>query len=263
MRVAYSVCPLCESENMTFERLGDCSAHPLFKPEIPAEIRWMRCSDCDHSFTDGYFSDEAQEILFSSVNPAQILGAGDVYWQRAVSARMVEKVVSVKGTADGDWLDVGFGNGALLTTAQEFGFTPFGLDARQKAVDALHQYGISASTEPFLEFSGDERFDVISMADVLEHLPYPRPILNHANELLNKDGCLFLSMPNIDSFVWKFKNTTGANPFWNEIEHYHNFGRQRLYALLEECGFVPVRYGISERYYMCMEVISVKKESRS
>ena len=49
-----------------------------------------------------------------------------------------------------------------------------------------------------------------------------------------------------------------ANPFWAELEHYHNFGKQRLYALLRENGFEPVDYGISERYYLCMEVIARK-----
>jgi hypothetical protein len=42
------------------------------------------------------------------------------------------------------------------------------------------------------------------------------------------------------------------------IEHYHNFSRSRLYALLRETGFEPVRYGISERYRACMEVIARK-----
>ena len=49
-----------------------------------------------------------------------------------------------------------------------------------------------------------------------------------------------------------------ANPYWAEIEHCHNFSRSRLYALLREMGFEPVRYGISERYRACMEVIARK-----
>jgi hypothetical protein len=32
-----------------------------------------------------------------------------------------------------------------------------------------------------------------------------------------------------------------ANPYWAEIEHCHNFSRSRLYALLREMGFEPVR----------------------
>ena len=42
------------------------------------------------------------------------------------------------------------------------------------------------------------------------------------------------------------------------MEHYHNFDRAGLYALLRECGFSPVYYGVSERYRACMEVAAIK-----
>jgi hypothetical protein len=49
------------------------------------------------------------------------------------------------------------------------------------------------------------------------------------------------------------------NPYWGELEHLHNFGRRRLYALLEETGFCPVRYGVSQRYLASMEVVARRK----
>lgn len=62
----------------------------------------------------------------------------------------------------------------------------------------------------------------------------------------------------MESMVWQAKDRQRANPYWAEIEHYHNFGRRRLYALLSEMGFEPVRDGISERYRAGMEVITRK-----
>jgi hypothetical protein len=62
-----------------------------------------------------------------------------------------------------------------------------------------------------------------------------------------------------ESVLWTAMNQNRANPYWGEIEHYHNFGRTRLYALLEEAGFEPVRYAISERYRACMAVIARKR----
>jgi protein O-GlcNAc transferase len=50
----------------------------------------------------------------------------------------------------------------------------------------------------------------------------------------------------------------GVNPYWGEIEHFHNFSRRRLYTLLENHGFQPAEYNVSERYHVCMEVIAVK-----
>lgn len=66
-------------------------------------------------------------------------------------------------------------------------------------------------------------------------------------------------MPNSESMLWRALDQTKTNPYWGELEHYHNFSRTRLYQLLEETGFEPVIYGISERYRACMEVIARKK----
>lgn len=96
------------------------------------------------------------------------------------------------------------------------------------------------------------------MADVLEHVPFPKDCLAAVHKLLNKDGITLISMPNSDSILWQAMNKMNANPYWAEIEHFHNFGKDRLYRLLKECGFEPLRYGISERYRACMEIVARK-----
>ena len=58
-------------------------------------------------------------------------------------------------------------------------------------------------------------------------------------------------MPNAGAFAWRAMHALKANPFWAELEHYHNFSRKRLYALLESHAFTPASYGVSERYPDC------------
>ena len=77
-----------------------------------------------------------------------------------------------------------------------------------------------------------------------------------ARRLLQPGGVLFLSMPHYDCTAWRLLDAANANPYWAELEHFHNFSRRRLHALLEESGFVPVHYNVSERYRVCMEVIA-------
>ena len=50
-----------------------------------------------------------------------------------------------------------------------------------------------------------------------------------------------------------------VNPYLGELEHYHNFSRTRLVSLLDVYGFDVVRYGISERYRVCMEIVAIKR----
>lgn len=144
----------------------------------------------------------------------------------------------------------------VLFTAEEWGFTPVGLDLRQSSVDALRQFGMEAHCLDVTSLEGSERFSVISMADVLEHMPFPRDGLAAAYRLLRPGGILFVSMPNYNCAAWRLLDSNNSNPYWGELEHYHNFSRTHLYALMKDMGFEVVRYGISERYRICMEVIA-------
>jgi SAM-dependent methyltransferase len=256
-RIAYGACPLCDGTRLAEERIGYCGRHALYRPGLPETQRWLRCADCGHVFTDGYFTAEALAVIFGGTLDVQLPGV-DVEATRPIAARMVEYVESLTRVPGGAWLDVGFGNGALMTTAAEFGWRVVGLDARASTVESMRNLGYDALCSDFTDYHPPERFDVITMADVLEHMPFPRPALARAWDLLEDHGTLFLSMPNSDCFAWKWLSAHDLNPYWGEIEHYHNFGRARLYELLAEHGFNPLRYRISERYRACMEVLARK-----
>lgn len=219
---------------------------------------WQLCNACGHSFTNGYFTDEATRTLFSRANKYQVPSPELLERQRYIYARIIERISGVLKRQNGKWLDIGFGNGIMLTTCEEFGFTPVGIDMRKVAVDIMSSFGFEAYCMDFLEFRQFNSYTIISMADVLEHMPYPKHALAHAYKLLEAGGLLFVSCPNSDSFLWKILNINKRNPYWMEIEHYHNFGRKRLYELLKETGFEPLMYSISERYRVGMEVIAIK-----
>ncbi len=257
-RHLYKCCPLCESSDIRSIGKADCRAHPLYNPKLPGTIRWKQCNECGHIFAEGYFTDEALDILFSKAHDCQLLTVEKMEETRGVSAIIVDRISSVLGKQEGKWLDVGFGNGSLLITCAEYGFEPVGIDLREAAVERIKSLGIEAYCMEFADFQQFGTCTVISMADVLEHMPYPKKALATAHRLLAPGGLLFVSCPNADSLVWRSLTESKQNPYWLEIEHYHNFGRRRLYSLLIEHGFEPVSYSISDRYRIGMEVISMK-----
>ena len=63
-------------------------------------------------------------------------------------------------------------------------------------------------------------------------------------------------MPSFDCALWRKLDAENACPYWSELEHFHNFSRPRLYALLAETGFKPLRFNVSYRYLIGMEVIA-------
>ena len=253
-RIAYASCPLCESKDTEELRVGNCTDHPLYNAEFPPLMMWLKCRTCSHVYTDGYWSNEALAELFKGTQENQVL-CSDMEIARQRSANIIDKVVRFTGI-NGKWLDVGFGNGSLLFTALEYGFEPVGLELRPEAAERMTAHGIRSYAKDICELEGEGEFRVISMADVLEHMPFPIPALQAARRLLKPDGVLFLSMPNMGAPVWAYYDAQKANSYWHEIEHYHNFSRLRLYDLLFKADFTPIRYGVSERYTMCMEVIA-------
>ena len=257
MRTPYLACPLCGAKKLRTVLTADCSAHALYSSRLPPQMTWLQCAACAHICTDGYFNQEALNLIFESAHELQKVGA-DLENQRAISARMIEK--SLPYASSGDWLDVGFGNGSLLFTAEEYGYVPVGIDLRAGNVNGLRAFGIEAHCVDVGTLNQPGRFSVVSLADVLEHMPFPGEGLKAAHGLLKSGGILFLSMPNTDSILWKVLDQNNANPYWGEIEHYHNFGSKRLFQLLQDNGFEPLRFGIGERYRVCMEVIARKND---
>ena len=255
-RIKYDCCPLCNSQNLSTDYQADCSKHPLYIEEIPSTMQWINCNECGHQFVDGYFSNESLSVIFSKTNENQKVGY-QIEKQRTVSSKIIEKVLSYQ--LEGNWLDIGFGNGNLLFTAQEYGFNPVGIDLRKANVNSLKQIGIEAYCEPVENINFEKNFSVISMMDVLEHMPYPKVVLKKLSTISKKDGCIIISMPNSETLLWGLMNQNNSNPYLGELEHYHNFSRTRIYLLLEEYGFKPVKYGISDRYRCCMEILAIKK----
>ncbi len=120
----------------------------------------------------------------------------------------------------------------------------------------MNAVGFQTHCCDIVDYQDDRFFEVISMADCLEHMPYPKKGLEAARQLIIRGGILFLSMPNMSAPLWGYLHQTNANPYWQEIEHYHNFSRERLFDLLRETRFSPIGYGVSKRYRCCMEVIA-------
>lgn len=257
MRVRYGCCPLCEATGFTHVKDVDCTSHSLYHADLPGTLTWLECVACGHVYTDGYWSDEANALLLGAVSdPMQIFNPKTMEALRDVASPMVDRVLMHRGLPRDDaWLDIGFGNGALLFAAEEYGFKPVGIDVRQDVVDRLKRIGANVHCCGIQEFE-HEPVSVVSMADVLEHVPFPKEALGAVRRLLRDDGLLFVSCPAYKAPVWQLMDAKGDNGYWMEIEHYHNFTRERLFALLKETGFEPLSYGIGQRYRAGMEVVA-------
>jgi hypothetical protein len=248
LRTYYDGCPLCGGES-SFLRVDEC----VSTSGIKADITWVKCGSCEHVHASSYFNEHGTAALLASVNSDGCFG-GNLDKQRVLWGRVIDRILPHVKDTSGKWIDVGVGNGSFLFTAAEYGFDAVGIDKRRYILDDLKRFGYQAEHADAMEYDYTGA-SVVVLADILEHMPYPKALLKRIREKLN--GALFVSCPNMDSVSWRYLESVNNCPYWIELEHYHNFTRVRLESLLKECGFAPVNYGISTRYMGCMEIIAV------
>lgn len=246
-RTAYNGCPLCAGRSAVL-RTDMC----LARGELPRDLTWMKCTECGHVHALHFFTAAGNERLLASVREDGYFG-GKLDDQRILWGRVIHRITP-HVTQAGRWIDVGVGSGGFLFTAAEFGFDAVGIDLRPYVLEPLAKLGyrVEVANAAEYDYSGAA---VVVLADILEHMPYPRALLERIRAKLS--GAVFISCPNMDTVSWRYLDSVGKQPYWEEQEHYHNFTRARLETLLKECGFTPVEYMVSSRYQSGMEIIAV------
>jgi 2-polyprenyl-3-methyl-5-hydroxy-6-metoxy-1,4-benzoquinol methylase len=207
--------------------------------------------------------------VFRNANASQRAEvSGDHDAKRAMWVPVVDRVVGLLGgyrsvvnqEARPIWLDVGCGEGALVMTAGDYGFSAIGLDTQVDTVTRIRELGFNAMQHDFMTLKVEVVLDVLSMMDVLEYIPYPREALHKAAQILRPGGVIVISMPDVTSSSWKIMDAANVNPYWQGIERYHIFSRERIVALLKDSGFEVVDLTLSNRHKAHMELYAVRKD---
>lgn len=150
-------------------------------------------------------------------------------------------------------LDIGCGPGTFIGNYLP-GLTALGIDLSEAQIAyANEHYGsyshrFAARSTADLVTAG-ERFDGITMIEVIEHLPGPDAgrLLADVRKLLTPDGHLVLTTPNYNS-LWPVIEwgVNLASRVSYEEQHINKYRRGRLLADLKEAGFgnVTVRTAV-------------------
>lgn len=267
LRQDYKGCPLCQSAEQQLIGEQDCQSHDLWHEGLPTSITWIICSSCKHLYTKSYWTEAGLEQVFKKAHDCQVATIHEkpdvkrMTWRQTLQTT-IELLGGYRTLCNQKpkktWLDAGCGDGALVMVADEFGFDAMGLDTRQSAVTAIKEQGYKAMMGNIMQVTLQTPVDVVSMMDVIEHVPYPKETLKKVHSLLKTGGVLVLSTPNTHTMSWRQMDKLGNNLYWRELEHHHSFSRQRLMELLEETGFVIERYDVNLRYKAQMEIYATR-----
>jgi len=111
------------------------------------------------------------------------------------------------GLHRGHALDVGCGFGAGVSALQSLGFEAHGIDSSLEQVAGARSLGFPVShvedTNSYLESLLDGSCTLVTLIDVLEHIPKPQhiPLLRRIHRVLGPGGRLVVQVPNAASLA--------------------------------------------------------------
>ncbi len=249
MHCTVSHCNLCHATALS----------PLFEKD---GFLLVRCQACGLVCVGNPPDDEQRAKLYSFESGYhQELGddAVSIAFHREEARRNL--AVLARHARPARLLDIGCSSGLFLAAARTAGWQVRGLEySPDSARMAREQHGLDVVTG---ELSADTfapgSFDVVTMWDVVEHLPDPARTLELAAPLLAPGGLLVLKTPNIDGIYPQASlAVAGKLGFWGHPEppgHLYQFSQSTLSRMVERAGFgvsavhhqrIPIAYSFGD-----------------
>ncbi|ADB40912.1 class I SAM-dependent methyltransferase [Spirosoma linguale] len=124
----------------------------------------------------------------------------DTYWA------IYDYVINYKIASDPKILEVGCGLGYLTYSLVKSGYNVKGVDISKEAVqEATRRYGKYYEYADIYEYSktSNEKFDIIILTEVIEHIPDPVGFIAALKDLLSVSGRILVTTPNKDKIISK------------------------------------------------------------
>ena len=234
-------CPVCSNTRFQLYReiISELDEVPdgLDRP-LSVRACVERCRKCELHHTIHLSDDRSPDQLYEESSVSFLASASKVgiAGTRSVSSTDELSLLTVRPPAR--LLDVGCGAGQFLLRASRAGYEVRGIDPDPRAIAfvrdelGLDAYCISPDKLPV-----DERFDVITMFGVLEHIAEPLDFLQHIRRRMSPGGEVLIGVPNVASLNrWISRLSRHDWDMFLEPGHLYHYDMRTLTALAARVG---------------------------
>ncbi len=155
----------------------------------------------------------------------------------------------------GKMLDVGAATGFFMKIAKSRGWEVCGVEISSFAAEAGRKNGLDIITGTLQNIKqADDSFDLVTMWDVIEHMPDPVRDLHRVHSLLKPGGLVAVNTPDSGSF---YSHVMGSR--WHLFvppEHIFYFNRKSISKLLQNSGFEVIEIGCIGKKFTVEYVIN-------
>jgi 2-polyprenyl-3-methyl-5-hydroxy-6-metoxy-1,4-benzoquinol methylase len=208
----------------------------------------VRCRQCGLVYVNPRYQERLlQEIYTKAYYDHDGINSGLEFFgydnyledQENITITFAKRLRTIERFADkGRLLDIGCAAGFFLDLARSEGWEAIGSEVSEFSVHyARETLGLDVRLGELrdLQFEA-QSFDVVTMWDVIEHLPDPMSELREVRRVLSDGGMLSIITPDVGSLVARLLGNR-----WEEFrrvrEHVYFFSRRTVAEMLRKAGF--------------------------
>lgn len=239
----YSFCPVCSSNNI--KEIGVIAyTSPILYSTKEISLShspqlWL-CENCKSWFSQNIVKEEDSKQLYSDGHSGERWGNGAF---EDIRSKSIFNVLNLFLVPDKQILDVGCGSGLLLDYAKSKGCKTSGVEYSLSACTICreNEHTVFSSLE-----NVNQKYDIITAFDLVEHLYDFPAFINKCKQLLNPDGILII-LTGDNSY---YEAQRDKNNWWYvKFPEHIVFPSRKIYSLL----------GLQELLYKRIDPFLTKK----
>lgn len=211
------------------------------------------CKSCSHVFNvqnvkgvekvyENFWSEnlhgESPEKLFykiASLPPHKSENFGRIVWLKRHLKQIGDAFDVLKGRSK-KVLDIGCGLGIFLNGFLDNEWKGFGIEPSPYACNTIKEkLGLPIVCGNYNSGLFNEKFDLVTLIHVLEHIAEPVEFLKEIRKDLKPKGIVFIESPDVIELKYSSEDHEAF-----ASEHYHVFSIGSLLVTIERAGFLPI-----------------------
>lgn len=136
-------------------------------------------------------------------------------------------------------LEIGSSTGNFLNAIKNLVNHSVGIELDKKHMEFSKKHcKLEVYNKSIEDLELNEKFDVIFMFQVFEHITNPIEFLNTCKKFLKPSGRIYVEVPNVDDALYSIYNIQNFNNFYFRLPHPYYYSKNTLQKIFQKSGFI-------------------------